>query len=101
VEIELGQRLSGWVGATRSPQLNADPRLDLHSDAAIAGNLRAALSVPVERGAALMGVLTLYATESNSFTPTDLEVLMVLGSLVADARLTRSPESVPIRTGGT
>jgi putative nucleotidyltransferase with HDIG domain len=101
VEIELGQRLSGWVGATRSPQLNADPRLDLHSDASIAGDLRAALSVPVERDAALMGVLTLYATESNSFTPTDLEVLMVLGSLVADARLTRSPESVPIRTGGT
>jgi len=73
LQIPLGQRLSGWVGATRAAQRNADPRLDL-DDAALAVDppLVSALCVPIEDASRLLGVVTLYSAAGKAFTEADL-----------------------------
>lgn len=76
LQIPLGQRLSGWVGATRAAQRNADPRLDLEDGAAAVDRpLVSALCVPVEDTARLVGVVTLYSDAETAFTEADLESL--------------------------
>jgi putative nucleotidyltransferase with HDIG domain len=69
VQIRLGQRLTGWVGANRQSIRNSDPVLDL-DDLARADShiLRAALAVPVTAGDELVGVLCLYSQVPNHFS---------------------------------
>ena len=76
LQIPLGQRLSGWVGATRAAQRNADPRLDLE-EAAVSpdGPLVSALCVPIENAARLVGVVTLYSETETAFSEADIESL--------------------------
>ena len=69
LRIARGDRLSGWVAANRQSIVNSDPALDLGEIArAISPPLRASLSVPLEVGAEVVGVLTLY-TSLDDFTP--------------------------------
>jgi putative nucleotidyltransferase with HDIG domain len=65
--IALGDRLSGWVGATRQAIMNSDARLDLDEDAREASALRSALAVPIEADGRLVGVLSLYGQQINAF----------------------------------
>lgn len=58
-KIPLGERLSGWVAANRSPVLNSDPVLDLGETARHLG-LTHTLSVPVVQGTELVAVLSFY-----------------------------------------
>ena len=66
--VRLGERLSGWVAATRTAVVNSDARLDVDPDLREASALRSALAVPVSNGPRFVGVLTLYTVESGSFT---------------------------------
>ena len=66
--VRLGERLSGWVAATRTSVVNSDARLDVDPDLREASALRSALAVPVSNGPRFVGVLTLYTVESGSFT---------------------------------
>lgn len=68
--IALGERLSGWVGATRQSIVNSDARLDLDEAARDASVLRSALAVPIESGGRLIGVLSLYGRDANAFDDT-------------------------------
>jgi putative nucleotidyltransferase with HDIG domain len=63
--IRVGERLSGWVAASRQVILNSDAALDLGPDVP---SLKSALSVPLMAGGTLSGVLTLYADQRNAFT---------------------------------
>jgi GAF domain-containing protein len=65
--IALGDRLSGWVAATRRPIVNSDARLDLDADVRDETALRCALSVPVGDDAELLGVLAFYARGEAAF----------------------------------
>jgi hypothetical protein len=88
--MALGDRLSGWVGATRRMQANADGRLDASSPAdPLFEGMRCALSVPIERGSALVGVLTIYANGAAEFTPADVNAAELL------ARLLAHPQVIP------
>jgi putative nucleotidyltransferase with HDIG domain len=62
--VATGERLTGWVAAQRQPIVNSDAALDLagRTDAALAA-LQYCVSVPLVRGDALVGVLTLYASQ--------------------------------------
>ena len=68
--IPVGERLSGWVAATRQPIMNSDARLDLESSARDLSELRSALAVPVEADGRLIAVLSFYAREVNAFADT-------------------------------
>lgn len=60
-EIQLGEKLSGWVAAHRTPIWNSDATLDLSSTIARKAGVSLGSSVPLIDGEDLIGVLTLYA----------------------------------------
>jgi putative nucleotidyltransferase with HDIG domain len=66
--IQLGERLSGWVAATRRAIVNSDARLDLDGDIREHTTLRAALAVPIGDAADLAGVLAIYSPVEQGFT---------------------------------
>ena len=68
--LDVGDRLTGWVGATRRSVCNSDAALDFVGHPTPPPRLRSCLSVPLVAGEALEGVLTLYAPEPNAFTDT-------------------------------
>lgn len=63
-QIALGEGLTGWVAANRTPMVNSDPALDWPAQIrALTPPLSAALSVPI----GTVGVLTLYAERTGAF----------------------------------
>ena len=81
VEVRIGERLSGWVAASRQPQYDSDAQLDL---AGHESKLRGAASVPVEQNGKLVAVLTLYAQDRYAFVPTATIVLNGLAATLCD-----------------
>ncbi len=67
--VTMGQRLTGWVAANRQTIRNSDPMLDLGEVAkSISPRLRSCLSTPMTMGKDLVGVLSLYSAQVNSFS---------------------------------
>lgn len=60
-EIQLGEQLSGWVAAHRTPIWNSDATLDLPSDVARAAGVSLGSSVPLTDDGILVGTLTLFS----------------------------------------
>jgi putative nucleotidyltransferase with HDIG domain len=83
--IPLGDRLSGWVAATRQSIMNSDARLDLDEGAREASILRSALAVPVEADGRLVGVLSLYGTELNAFDESHRRIAQVTAYATAQS----------------
>ena len=68
LRIPIGQRLSGWVAANRQTILNSDASLDLGEAArAMKPQLRSSLSAPLIVDKKVIGVLTLYSTQTSAF----------------------------------
>jgi putative nucleotidyltransferase with HDIG domain len=65
--IPLGDRLSGWVAATRQTITNSDARLDLDVALREQSALRSALAVPIETDGRIVGVLSLYSSLPSAF----------------------------------
>jgi putative nucleotidyltransferase with HDIG domain len=83
LHMRLGERLSGWVAASRRGQRDADARLDLLTDDT---TLRAAISIPIVRDDALVGVMTLYAGDPGCFKRAPFAIVDALASTIALAR---------------
>jgi putative nucleotidyltransferase with HDIG domain len=60
-EIPLGEKLSGWVAAHRTPIWNSDATLDLPLDIARKAGVSLGSSVPLIESDVLIGVLTFYS----------------------------------------
>jgi GAF domain-containing protein len=94
--IRLGDRLTGWVGASRQLIRNSDAALDLGNDVPA---LKSCLSVPLLAGGTLAGVLTLYAQERNAFTEDQGRLVQMVAPHIASgidvAR--QRPEQPPIQ----
>ncbi len=85
LRIREGDRLTGWVAANRRAIVNSDAALDLGERASADGDtLRSCLSVPLEVGATLEGVLTLY-TSAERFTDEQASLVQVLAPHIAQA----------------
>jgi putative nucleotidyltransferase with HDIG domain len=61
-EIQLGEKLSGWVAAHRTPIWNSDATLDLSPDIARSAGVSLCSSVPLIDDETLVGTITLYAS---------------------------------------
>ena len=66
--VPLGERLSGWVAATRTSARNSDARLDIDPQLREATPLRSALAAPVVCGDRCLGVLAFYSPRPEGFT---------------------------------
>ena len=82
---DLGEGLAGQVADTRQPMLNASPSMEPGYARACGPNplLRSALSVPLEGMESVVGVLTLFSAEPESFSKDQLRVLLAISSKVA------------------
>jgi diguanylate cyclase (GGDEF)-like protein/putative nucleotidyltransferase with HDIG domain len=85
LEIPFGQGLSGWVAANRKPIVNGNPSVEpgYLNDPTKFSTLRSGIAVPLEGANGVLGVLTLYKSESDAFTQDHLRVLLAISSKVA------------------
>jgi putative nucleotidyltransferase with HDIG domain len=102
--VEVGERLTGWVAASRSPILNSDAVLDLGARAqTVTPALRSCMSVPITAGSALVGVLSLYADTADAFTVDQRRLVQMvaphLGGAIQAARAAASAHAQPVEKG--
>ena len=81
--IPLGEKLSGWVAANRTPIVNSDAALDLGTNVTSRSTdvLQQCLSVPIVAAGQLVGVLTLYST-FDIFSDTHAAALAVIADSI-------------------
>ena len=84
-EIPLGERLSGWVAAHRTPIWNSDATLDLPGDVAKQANVALGSSVPLLDGNLLVGTLTLYCNAGNEIAVEQRLLIQSIAPLLATA----------------
>lgn len=87
IRLPLGSGISGWVASHRQPVVIVDAKADpryVESLPAVACTSIA--SVPMETGpGGLVGVLNVHTEQRRDFTPRDIELLLVIGRLIAGA----------------
>jgi diguanylate cyclase (GGDEF)-like protein/putative nucleotidyltransferase with HDIG domain len=85
LDIPLGQGLSGWVAQNNKPILNGNPSVEpgyLNDDSKFS-TLRSALAVPLDCASGVLGVLALYNSEAEAFTPDHVRILLAISSKLA------------------
>jgi putative nucleotidyltransferase with HDIG domain len=97
--IPLGDRLSGWVAATRTPIVNSDARLDVDPDLRDLSPLQSALAVPIGDGEQLGGVLVFYSEQPGAFTPVHQRMAEAVAALVAESVCAARAELVAVPAG--
>lgn len=82
--IPIGTGLSGWVAQNSKPIINGNPAVEsgFADDPRMTMPLRSALAVPLDGVNGLVGVLTLYRAEADTFTSDHLRILQVITSKV-------------------
>jgi putative methionine-R-sulfoxide reductase with GAF domain len=85
LEIPLGVGVSGWVAENARSIVNGNPSVEpgYLKDPVKFTTLHSALAVPLEAHGSVVGVLSLYRRECESFTSEDLARLLSLGSVAA------------------
>jgi len=88
IRMPLGSGVSGWVASHREPVVivadkESDPRY-LPMAALRGRDFTSMASVPMEtEPGGLVGVLNVHTIERRDFTPRDIELLLVIGRLIA------------------
>ena len=82
--IALGDRLSGWVAATRTAIVNSDARLDLDPGIRDGSPLQSALAVPIGNGEHVGGVLAFYSDRQGAFSSLHVRMAEATAALVAE-----------------
>jgi two-component system, NarL family, sensor kinase len=90
IRLPLGSGISGWVASHRQPVVitenkESDPRY-VPIDTLRDSDFTSMVSVPMETDpGGLVGELTVHTVERREFTPGDVELLLVIGRLIAGA----------------
>jgi diguanylate cyclase (GGDEF)-like protein/putative nucleotidyltransferase with HDIG domain len=85
LKIRVGEGLCGWVAENCKPIVNGNPQVEAGYivDPEKHTTLRAALAVPLEGLNGVVGVLAMYHTTRDAFSPDHLRILLTVGSKVA------------------
>jgi putative nucleotidyltransferase with HDIG domain len=84
--VGVGQRLTGWVAASRQAIVNSDAALDLESLAEQAAPaLRRCMSVPLLTGDTFVGVLSLYSADADVFDENRGRLIQMIAPHIAGA----------------
>ena len=85
LKIRVGEGLCGWVAQNCRPIVNGNPQVEAGYivDPEKHTTLQSALAVPLEGLNGVVGVLAMYQTSRDAFTPDHLRVLLAVGSKVA------------------
>lgn len=86
MRVPVGQRLTGWVAASRKTIRNSDPVLDLGETAkTLSPRPRSCLSTPLVADGKLAGVLTIYSADANFFSEEHERILEAAARQIAPA----------------
>jgi diguanylate cyclase (GGDEF)-like protein/putative nucleotidyltransferase with HDIG domain len=85
LKIPVGEGLCGWVAENCKPILNGNPQVERGyvNDPDKHTTLRSALAVPLQGLSGVVGVLAMYHSEQDAFTPDHLRILLAVASKVA------------------
>jgi len=83
--IAVGERLSGWVAATRRSIVNSDAKLDFDDEVRNATSLCTTLAVPVHRHGETLGVLAFYADRQDAFAESHQRLVEAAAYIAANA----------------
>src|SRR5579885_346999 len=85
LKIRVGEGLCGWVAQNCKPIVNGNPEVEAGYviDPAKQTPLQSALVVPLEGLNGVVGVLAMYQSSRDAFTPDHLRILLALASKVA------------------
>jgi hypothetical protein len=98
LSMGFGEKLTGWVASNRHPILNSDAALDLGEHAAQANPpLVSSISVPLQAGETLVGVLTMYSSSREAFSEDLGRVLQMVAPHIATALHAKSHQPGQLR----
>jgi len=84
LKIRVGEGLCGWVAENCKPIINGNPQVEAgYSPDPKSGLLSSALAVPLEGLNGVVGVLAMYHSAQDAFTPDHLRILLAVASKVA------------------
>jgi diguanylate cyclase (GGDEF)-like protein/putative nucleotidyltransferase with HDIG domain len=86
LKIRVGEGLCGWVAENSRPIVNGNPQVEARYSAdpvKHTTSLQSALVVPLEGLNGVVGVLAMYHTNRDAFTPDHLRILLAVASKVA------------------
>lgn len=85
LRIPMGAGLSGWVAQNRKSIVNGNPAVEpgYVCDPSGSAALRSAIAVPLEGLLGVVGVLALYRSEPDAYTPDHLRILHAFSSKLA------------------
>ena len=85
LKIRVGEGLCGWVAENCKPIMNGNPQVEVGYayDPSKHAALQSALVVPLEGLNGVVGVLAMYQTTRDAFTPDHLRILLAVASKVA------------------
>src|ERR1700756_4402951 len=86
LKIRVGEGLCGWVAENSRPIVNGNPQVEAgYSNDPVKHTtlLQSALVVPLEGLNGVVGVLAMYQTTRDAFTPDHLRILLAVASKVA------------------
>src|SRR5260370_35410845 len=86
VKMRVGEGITGWVAETRQPAMVADVSQEPHwkwVPGLDEDLFHSMLSVPIESGPRLVGVLTVQSTEKRDFNSSDIDFLRAMAGQVA------------------
>jgi diguanylate cyclase (GGDEF)-like protein len=85
LKIRVGEGLCGWVAENGKPIINGNPQVEAgySGDPEKYATLKSALAVPLEGLTGVVGVLAMYHSSQDAFTPDHLRILLAVASKVA------------------
>jgi diguanylate cyclase (GGDEF)-like protein len=84
LKLRVGEGLCGWVAENCKPIVNGNPQVEAGYVVEQGKNaLQSALAVPLEGLNGVVGVLAMYQTTRDAFTPDHLRILLAVASKVA------------------
>jgi diguanylate cyclase (GGDEF)-like protein/putative nucleotidyltransferase with HDIG domain len=85
LKVRVGEGLCGWVADNCKPIVNGNPQVEAGYvvDPEKHTTLQSALVVPLEGLNGVVGVLAMYHSSRDAFTPDHLRILLAVGSKVA------------------
>jgi diguanylate cyclase (GGDEF)-like protein/putative nucleotidyltransferase with HDIG domain len=85
LKIRVGEGLCGWVAENGKPIINGNPQVEAgySADPEKYATLQSALAVPLEGLNGVVGVLAMYHSSQDAFTPDHLRILLAVASKVA------------------
>ena len=85
LKVRMGEGLCGWVAENCKPIVNGNPQVEAGYviDPEQHRTLQSALAVPLEGLNGVVGVLAMYHSGHDAFTPDHLRILLAVGSKVA------------------